>query len=286
MSPRLGGWAIVGLAALDLRRRPDHRSELRSQLLLGEVLRCPSTPAKWLPVRNCQDGYQGWVRAWGLVPVTAAGARAWTRSAQARVTVPYAEVREHPGGGAVVSPAFWQAALIPLGRRRGFREVRLPDGRQGWVDGRALGGGAAGHAVERRALARRVKGLLGTPYLWGGRTPLGLDCSAFTQLVLMEHGVRLPRDADQQYRVSRPIKPGMELELGDLVFFGPTSRPLAHVGLALGGGYYVHARGSVRVGSLDPLNPLYDLALHRQFRGVRRPPQGRVGRGGRSGFSV
>ncbi|HYM82265.1 MAG TPA: C40 family peptidase [Candidatus Limnocylindria bacterium] len=185
----------------------------------------------------------------------------------------FAEVREGQGQGALVTPLFWNGRVIPGVRRGANRNVRLPDGREGWVQADALRPeGARRSKVSPKALADRIKSLLGTPYLWGGRTALGLDCSGFTQQVLAEHRVRLPRDAEQQFRASRPVRAETKLRLGDLAFFAAKGRPPSHVGLALGGDYYAHAQGSVRISSLDPDNPLYEKPLAEQFVGYRRPP--------------
>ncbi len=265
-----GSHAVVSLPALDLRRSPDHASEMRSQLLLGEVVRIlgRSRDRQWLKVENAADGYRGWVRGWGVTAVPAVRARRWVRRARARVIKLYAEVKVRPGSGTLVSPVFWNGRLI-AGRPRGtHRPVELPDGRRGWVERRALQLGR----MRSPALLERVRSLLGVPYLWGGRTPLGFDCSGFTQQVLAEQGVLLPRDAHQQSRVSKRIGSGEAPALGDLVFFGRPDGPRAHVGLVLGGGYYAHARGRVRVASMDSLNPLRDRELFGQFRGYWRPP--------------
>ena len=172
-----------------------------------------------------------------------------------------------PGGGPLVSPLFWNARLIPGGRRGRHREVVLADGRRAWVPASALDLGRS----RPPSLISRVRDLLGVPYLWGGRTPLGFDCSGFTQQVLAEQGVRLPRDAQHQFERGLRVPGGALPRAGDLVFFGRAGRPVGHVGLALGGSYFAHARGWVRISSLESSNPLCDRELDGSYRGCRRP---------------
>jgi cell wall-associated NlpC family hydrolase len=166
-----------------------------------------------------------------------------------------------------VSPLVLGARVIPGTRRGRHRRVELPDGRRGWIECIALAAGSR----ARIGLIERVRGLLGVPYLWGGRTPVGMDCSAFTQLVLAEQGIAVSRDAAQQERGARRLTDGEEAEMGDLVFFGRPGGPAGHVGLVLGGGYFAHARGQVRINSLDFRNRLCDNVLISQLRGIRRP---------------
>jgi len=264
--------AIVSLAALDLRRTPDHRSELCSQLLLGETVRVLRATAggRWLQVRNDTDGDIGWVRAWGLVPTGKGGAAAWRRRARSRVVVRHAELREGPGRGAVLGPVFLNGRLAAGRARAGHRRVVLPDGREGWLPGQAL----APAATRRRAgLAERADTLMGIPYLWGGRTPMGLDCSALSQILLAEWGVALPRDADEQYRFTRRLG-GEEPLPGDLIFFRSGPGRVDHVGVVLSPGGFVHARGWVRMQSYVPGNVLYDKDLGGQIAGFGRAPGG------------
>lgn len=260
--------AVVSLAALDMRRRPDHRAELTSQLLMGETVRLlrRSTDGRWWEAENRADGYRGWVREWGLVLASPARVARWTRRASARVWTLFVEVREGPGRGALVTPLFWNARVIPVASKGRFRLIELPDGRRGWLAAAALESRRA-----RRDLAARVRGLLGVPYLWGGRTPLGFDCSGFTQQVLAEQGLAIARDAEEQCRRARPLRKGEQPRSGDLVFFGPPGGATGHVGLGLGGGYYAHCRRHVRINSVDPYNPLHDNELNAQMRGWRRP---------------
>jgi len=263
----LPGHGVITLATLDLRRRPDHRSELRSQLLMGETVRILGSSAggRWWRIENRDDAYVGWVRAWGLVTAGAARAARWRRKARARVVVTHLELREAPGRGATVSPLFWNGRVIPRRRHGSAIEVELPDGRRGWGPAKGFGSGRS-----RPRLSARLRGLLGIPYLWGGRTPLGFDCSAFVQQLLAEQGIAVPRDADQQHRSCHAVRAD-RLRQGDLIFFGDRGRPRGHVGIVLGGGYYAHVRGWVRINSLDESNPLCDRELLDTVRGFGRP---------------
>ena len=268
-------FGIVTLAALDVRRRPDHASEMGSQLLLGEVVRVirPAAEGRWLLVENVADRYRGWVRAWGVLLAGRRPIADWRRRALARATALWVEVREGPGRGPLVTPLFWGARVI-AGRAQGrLRQVELPDGARGWVESRALatGRGAAPKLMDR------VRGLLGVPYLWGGRTPTGMDCSGLVQLLLAEQGLLLPRDAGDQERCGRLLGRRSRPRPGDLAFFGRRGAPAGHVGMMIGVDLYVHARGRVRVNSLDPANRLYDRELSAQLRGIRRPGLPAVG---------
>jgi SH3-like domain-containing protein len=260
-------WGLVTVAALDLRKRPDHRSELGSQLLAGELVSVErrSQDGLWWRVRGL-DGYPGWARSWGLALVTERAAALWRRRASARVRVPYTRVLSGPGRGNVVSPAYLHARLAPLTRRGRWQQVELPGGSHGWVEARHLSLGRPRPAT----LAARVERLLGTPYLWGGRTAMGLDCSGFVQMVLMKAGLSPPRDAHDQWRAARRVGRGARRRPGDLVFFGPRRGRVGHVGILLDPSTYAHARGVVRLNSLDPGNPLYDSELAETVRGFGR----------------
>lgn len=259
--------AVVCLPALDLRPRPDHRAELGSQLLMGEVVIPGRRRAGWRQVTNVADGYRGWVREWGIVEATPRRVAGWARAATAIVRAPITQVLARPAGEVAVGPAFFGSRLISGRARRGWIPVELPDARRGWVERGAIA--LPGDPVP--TLEQRILGLLGVPYLWGGRTPAGFDCSAFVQQVLLEQGIRLPRDAADQHRVSRALRPGEAPRAGDLAFFAVASGRVAHVGVFLAGALFAHARGRVALASLDPDNVLHDKELSPQFVGWRRP---------------
>lgn len=260
MTPDAG---VVCLPALDLRIRPDHRAELGSQLLLGEVVRLGARRSGWRRVTNVADGYSGWVREWGLVPASRARVAAWRRGAVAVVAAPVTLALGRPGEGIGVGPLFLGSRAIPGRVSRGWVRLEFPDARFGWVERRAI----RLPGEKPPAIHDRITSLLGSPYLWGGRTPAGMDCSAFVQQVLLEQGLPLPRDAAEQVRACRPLRPSEQPGTGDLVFFRNGRGHVAHVGISLSGAVFAHARGRVQLASAEPLNPMYDSELAPQSMG-------------------
>jgi len=260
---------IVATSAADLRRHPRHDAELRNQLLLGEALRIVGSRAggQWLRVEALEDGYSGWLRAWALVPVGEAALRRWRLRARHRLAARFATLVSVDLPRRTLMPLFLGSRLERVRAAGGRAVVRLPDGRLGSLPASALQ--PAGRPAI--SLRRRVESLVGVPYLWGGRTPAGFDCSGFTQVVLAEQGIEVPRDAREQARETRPLKSSETPRSGDLVFFGRPREPVSHVGIMLDQCTFVHCRGTVHAASLSPDNALCEKDLLAQLRGFSRP---------------
>jgi hypothetical protein len=277
-------WALANRAVIDLRRRPHSQSEQVSQVLLGEAVRILEAKGEWVRVRCERDGYLGWAQAISLLRVTQAQAESYQAACQARVI---AELL--PASLAPASQPGDHAGKLPFGvslcietEQDDAAQVRLPDGRTWWVARLGLlpfeqcpRPDAQGVTFTLDLMRR----FIGIPYLWGGRSPYGFDCSGFAAAFWGFMGVTLRRDADQQFQDGIPVEGTPQP--GDLLFFGQQNpdRPdgrfasISHVAISLGGEEVIHANSAasgVSINSLDPTSPIYYAWLHEHLAGVRR----------------
>jgi len=267
--------ALVTVGVSDVRREPNGASELVTQALLDTPVTILEQQAGWARCRL--PDYEGWIAAANLA--TPQDVAAWQSDPLLVVTVPIGRVHQQPTSRAtLVTHVFLATVLRQTGASEngGWHQVLLPDGRLGWLpqgqgeERPASGLFPRGDAAAVIATARR---LMDAPYLWGGLTPLGFDCSGFVQIVYRYNGYVIPRDADQQLAadIGRRVK-RRAWQPGDLVFFGEGG-DIGHVGLYLGGGEYIHCNGRdmrVAVNSFDPASPRYRADLDRSFAGARR----------------
>lgn len=262
---------LVAVSVAEIHREPAHESEIVTQSLMGERLAVLSrvNSGRWLQVR-LPDGYRGWVRSWLVCP----DVRGWPGPRVAEIDEPVTWIRSAPEEGAEpVSDAVIGVRLpgAPSGTS-GWVRVSLPDDRSGFVPaGHLLGRRIRPAAAARRpprpaALLATARRFLGVPYVWGGRSPRGFDCSGLVQMVHELHGLSIPRDSRDQRRFLSRRRPDLTDPLavppGGLLFFGPAPGRTTHVAFSLGKGSILHAQGRVRIQSVDQVNPLYhgDLA--------------------------
>jgi hypothetical protein len=195
-------------------------------------------------------------------------------------------VRAEPSLDALpVAETILGTAIVCGETSDGWSAVQLPGGLHGWLPTPDVRAGAADWPQELASMLTMLQQFLGVPYVWGGKSPKGFDCSGLVQFVFGLHGLWLPRDSVDQFAAG--VTGSGSAAAGDLLFFG--NPKISHVAVQFDGEHYLHARGTVRLNSLDPQHPLYDEALARQYRGFQRvltqnPPEHSVS--WRDGFLV
>jgi gamma-D-glutamyl-L-lysine dipeptidyl-peptidase len=225
-----------------------------TQAVLGTRVEPLTRAGLWTRIR-LEDGYIGWVHTGYLKFGPSDWAHAWERGAYGEPVVSLgAELLDEEGGVFARLP--WGARIVRLSAN--FYE--LPDGRRGTI--------GSGEVVDVDRLAdwfpargdsvtRTARRWMGVPYLWGGVTPAGADCSGLVQAVFWLHGVALPRDSDQQSRHGQKLDVAegfSNLMPGDLLFFSESGTRVSHVAVSLGGAQIIHSaltNGGVAVNDLN-----------------------------------
>ena len=256
-------WVMSSVA--DIRKSPDHASELLTQMIMGETADLLKREGEWYLVR-LPDGYIGWLRSWYARESPRKDIASYMDRAEARVEANVAYVRSAPGDeGLPVSDIVAGSRVIASPPEAGYRSVLLPGERRGYLRESELGAGV--DAPSRERVIERAKGYMGIPYLWGGTSPKGFDCSGLVKRVFGMEGIELPRDSDLQARAGGERETG-RARPGDLLFFGEGDA-VSHVAIALGGSRFIHAYGEVRINGLDPEDPLYEPKLAGSVRFAR-----------------
>ena len=143
----------------------------------------------------------------------------------------------------------------------------FPDGLNGWIEREKF---SPLPNLSREAVIRFTERFLGTPYIWGGKTPLGFDCSGFTQFIHKIFGITIRRDAYMQFEDAKSVsKDPFKAGGGDLCFFSENGEKITHVGLCIGGGKVLHARGMVKINSLNKADTDFDEELFSTFVEVK-----------------
>lgn len=230
-------YAFVNVPAAPVRRKPLHRKEMINQLLFGEAVQVLKTKGDlWLKVRSLHDGYEGWLTN-TLIEETDE-LTATTTSSYATLSLLDILTVEN------------KTINIPVGSSLPF--FADGKGRLGKTEFTFTGKFCKRDDLQpsQELVKELVQPWLNAPYLWGGRTPLGVDCSGFVQVVFKLMGIDMPRDAWQQAQAGRPVKKFSEVRTGDLAFFS-SKEDITHVGILLDNGEIIHASGKVRIDAID-----------------------------------
>jgi uncharacterized protein YuzB (UPF0349 family) len=223
-------YGICPLGIIPLRNDFNHRSEQVSQLLYGDCFKIIDQRKDWFKIRNQWDGYEGWItQNQGLeIPEE-------IYKNQADLEIKHAtNLMEY------VCLANSELVPIPLGS-----DLRLLDFLNHSFEGETT------TIKTKEQLIKNAYAYLHTPYLWGGKSPMGIDCSGFTQMVYKLNGIVLKRDAYQQAKQGTTLSFIEESEPGDLAFFDDRDGNIIHVGILLQDHRIIHAHGKVRIDPID-----------------------------------
>lgn len=230
-------YAVAATGAVPVRRKADHRSEMVNQLLFGEVVKVVNQKGdQWIKLQSLYDGYEGWCQAAML--------RYWDKTggsetANAVVTDLFGKVRLDDG--AVITVPAGASLYIQSGKKG-----RLADAGYRYHGNSAM---MSGQQPSLSLLQKLVLPWQNAPYLWGGRTPMGVDCSGLVQVIFKQMGIVLPRDAWQQAEKGKAIRQFNKAKAGDLAFFERGGK-IIHVGILLPEEQIIHASGKVRIDRL------------------------------------
>lgn len=261
-------WGLIALSVANIRTGPDHPAEMATQALMGMPVRVLEKDHSWYRVQT-PDQYIGWVDYAGIACKTEAEMNRWKQSMRF--------VFYRTSGYALATPSENAPRISDLvlcdifekvADAKKYMQVRFPDGRTGFV--KKADCLPFEEWIKREPTTESViaaaKELLGVPYLWGGTSVKGVDCSGMVKTAHYSQGIILARDASQQARYGKHLDYSnlAVLQPGDLLFFGKNAQRISHVGLYLGNNLYINSAGLVKINNINPQSPGFNPEADRK----------------------
>lgn len=235
--------AICLLSIVPCRSEPDDRSEMVTQLLFGDLVEIKARKNKWIKIRCIDDNYVAWVDEKQLDVIDK---NIFDKLSKEKYSfsedfiAPIVNTNDKSVQTVVMGSKIRGAAS----KKNEFLLGQYSFKHEGHLR-------AVPKKLNRTQLIEDAFAYLNSPYLWGGKTPMGIDCSGFTQMVYAMNGISLPRDAHQQAETGHALSFIEEAEEGDLAFFDNNEGKIIHVGIMLTKHRIIHASGKVRVDRID-----------------------------------
>ncbi|WEK20069.1 MAG: C40 family peptidase [Candidatus Pedobacter colombiensis] len=282
-------YGVVRLSVANNRKHPSHPAEMVTQMLMGTPVQILKREKGYSLVRS-PDRYISWVETDALAVMDKAGFEAWQQADKLMYTADYGTAYSKSDMKSQRVSDLVKGDLLKLiGKESGFYKVAYPDGRIAYILVKAAENykkWVSRPNPDAAQILATAKTLIGTPYIWGGTSMKGVDCSGFTKTCFFLNGIILPRDASQQALIGESVdiyegdtvsldKCLKNLKAGDLLFFaaakGKSVNPrVTHTAIYMEDGKFIQAAGMVRINSLVPSAPDYADAQVPTLVGARR----------------
>lgn len=258
-------YGLIRVSTAQLRGAAKHSSELVSQGLLGQPVSILKKEGDWFYVQLV-DGYLGWMESLSIKAYSEADLEIWNKSERVFVLNKNLDVYNEQGQiiTELVAANIISLMDAPINKQQ---KIQLPDGQIGFTyDLQFLRASEWKDMLPNsESIIEIAKTYMGIPYVWGGTSTKGFDCSGFTKNIFLLNGIQLPRDASQQVHCGETIDTSSDFENlkhGDLLFFGKKANNnkkerITHVAIYLDDASFIHASGEVKIQSLDPSSEIF-----------------------------
>lgn len=211
-------YGVVSINIVAVRKKNNAKSEMINQLFFGEIISIVEVKDNWSLIRSNLDNYEGWIRNLHFQKILEKDYNLLSKKqnefASTEMLLTNDDIEITIPTGSLISTAKFL--------KYSYKKI-----------------------IGSKSIIQTIKSFLNTPYLWGGKTKFGTDCSGFVQSVFKTINVVLPRDACEQYKYGKEID--SDFKLGDLAFFGKSHKKITHVGILIDSTKIVHAYGVVRI---------------------------------------
>ena len=250
-------YGISILGVIPLRKEPKDQSEIVSQVLFGQHFKILEVKPKWINIELASDNYQGWICAKQYHEITYEDYDNLSINDFPLVAESFSSIKDLQTNELIPVP---MGAILPY-----FHQGNLK------IRNKKFNYSGVLASKDPKDIVSYAKQLINAPYLWGGKSILGIDCSGFTQLIYGLCGITLPRDAYQQIELGEEID-FSAIECNDLVFFENDKGRIHHVGIALGNNQIIHASGNVRIDELSTQGIIHNTSkkVTHKYHSVKR----------------